>query len=257
MSYYYSSRAASEAGARQLGDRSTERQGIFEIAKGFVKGGGHRKVTDSYSPSPTDAVDELLRNARSKNRRVASQLDRVESPNQLIDTRLNLQLGCMKFHRIPHAPDIHGEVIAFWAIGEQAQPGVDQEPSDLILCGSLSNISSRDYTEDYSRFDATGFMSDPSSLTSLLLEELGSTSDPDEAMWALGYRPGTLEDGDRVTFAREVIIRAEESVAQGESAWIRDRRSNQRVVATVVDVAVNPTGSKSVLARPILIEDAG
>lgn len=200
-----------------------------------------------------DAVDRYLTGPGSKREVAKSVYDAVEV-TQVLDVRVEeLEVGRMRFHRVPGTEFSSGglkrNVEAFWSFSTE----INESPqflSHLILVGSVDGETGSDHDADSSKYDKYDYPSTPGFITNILDQALQLEVDYEDLEYSSGqYAP---MKGDQAFEAFEITERGR---ARGSRrSWVRNSFPSQRVIAIVNDVKMLSETEKVVLARPVIIE---
>ncbi|WP_146112478.1 hypothetical protein [Arthrobacter sp. MYb224] len=210
-----------------------------------------RHIEHSEVLSSAERVDMALKVARRKKRHVLHDPWEVFE-GSLLDTRVtNLCIGVMPFGSF--GKNTYGEASVMWGHSNipPQQPFREQE-TDLILVGSPDHVAHggwvRGWTKEQLR-TTRGYPSDPSILAEIVRTELALNS-PEVAADVSAMMAEWIESGDRAVFAMQETERSRRT-------WDRQvRLPSARLTAAILDTA-DVNERRIILARPILIEEAG
>lgn len=261
MAYYFSERACTYIGMQIPKEISNSSERNIGFTKGMFKLGLKNQTTKIGSITPEEYVSQELKKKKFR-QFVRKSIYDVTSPEQIIETTLFLKVGKMKFLRVPGAQQ-RDDFYAFWGHGKQVNrsTGVD---CNIILVGSLDNLTGSDYSKEASKVDEYNFPSDPALMTKFLSEQLDINVDKED------YLAQTAEDSWQPEYGRAAeaalghTTRAYESRAIGDNknartSWV-DYQANARIIAVASDIFDSSSNNgghasptKTVLARPISV----
>lgn len=253
MAYYASERAAELIGIPKSLDLGTKK--TAQASGGvqpFTLGRSRESIT-SHHATIEQRVHEFLRQETRRN--IARSLHDAAAVTQLLDVVIDLEVGGMKFLRVPgtsYSEDGTKEnVRAFWAFG--IETCTQFSDTRLVLVGSLDNLTGKRYTQDDAAYDSYSFPSDPSFMIEILNAELELDVELEDYSYETEWEPTDSINGSAARNAREITERARNGAPGGRTTWVQQVLPQQRVIAIVSDIEVLNDDSRTILARPVCI----
>lgn len=258
MSYYKSKRAADEIGVPDRRNVTHKVSKKFSLSSSILGASITNSSDISEDTTFEEQINDFIKEQKRK-RNIAKSLRKEIEKDQLLYTVIDLQVGTMLFSRVPGTKDPAGRNIknveAFWGFATE-NGNRKFSKTDLVLVGSIDNLTKNDVpNRDEAKYCRYNYPSDPGFMASLLNEELRlgiNWDDYSAETCGAGYDRCPPE-GAKAERAALITESARKGHGSNGWGWVTETLRQQRILAIVVDVKYHEDGSRTVLARPVMI----